>query len=211
MAVTNTNGRARKSLADQIDRLDQILNGLSDGLNQAVAEAVRLALTEVLSGPLAEAIRQAAEAAVQDTLVRPKGPGVVPPATVPRPGLLDRLAARVRPVVHRAREAVVAAVRWVRARIRTPVTAVRAAVRVGCARVLATAVLAAAVAAQAWRFRRDCGLALLAGTVVGLSCFLAGPLISALVCGAAGAVLALAGMVVLPLVRLVGRLDGLRT
>ena len=39
----NPNGRSRKSLADQIDRLDQILDGLADGLNEAVASAVKQA------------------------------------------------------------------------------------------------------------------------------------------------------------------------
>src|SRR5271157_422231 len=59
----STNGRSRKSLADQIDRLDQILDGLADGLNEAVADAVKQAvavavqeavrgiLTEVLTNP----------------------------------------------------------------------------------------------------------------------------------------------------------------
>ncbi len=46
------NGRARKSLADQIDRLDKVLDGLADGLNDAIAsavqEAVRAVLKEVL-------------------------------------------------------------------------------------------------------------------------------------------------------------------
>jgi hypothetical protein len=60
---TPTNGRIRKSLAEQIDRLDHILDGLSEALNDSVAsavkdavtmavqEAVRGVLTEVLSNP----------------------------------------------------------------------------------------------------------------------------------------------------------------
>jgi hypothetical protein len=55
MTATMTNGRSRKSLADQIDRLDSVLDGLADGLNEAVAtavkEAVRAVLTEVLTNP----------------------------------------------------------------------------------------------------------------------------------------------------------------
>jgi hypothetical protein len=47
---SHSNGRARKSLSDQIDRLDQILDGLSEGLNEAVAtvvhEAVQIAVKE---------------------------------------------------------------------------------------------------------------------------------------------------------------------
>jgi hypothetical protein len=60
---TDTNGRVRKSLAEQIDRLDGILDGLADGLNEAVVtavkqavgaavhEAVRAVLTELLGNP----------------------------------------------------------------------------------------------------------------------------------------------------------------
>ena len=55
MSATLTNGRQRKSLAEQIDRLDSVLDGLADGLNEAVAtavkEAVRAVLTEVLTNP----------------------------------------------------------------------------------------------------------------------------------------------------------------
>ena len=38
---TLTNGRERKSLADQIAKLDQILDGFADNLNAAVAEPIR--------------------------------------------------------------------------------------------------------------------------------------------------------------------------
>jgi hypothetical protein len=60
---TDTNGRVRKSLAEQIDRLDGILDGLADGLNEAVVtavkeavgaavqEAVRAVLSELLGNP----------------------------------------------------------------------------------------------------------------------------------------------------------------
>jgi hypothetical protein len=60
---TDTNGRVRKSLAEQIDRLDGILDGLADGLNEAVVtavkeavgvavqEAVRAVLSELLANP----------------------------------------------------------------------------------------------------------------------------------------------------------------
>ena len=55
MTATLTNGRSRKSLAEQIDRLDSVLDGLADGLNEAVAtavkEAVRAVLSEVLTNP----------------------------------------------------------------------------------------------------------------------------------------------------------------
>jgi hypothetical protein len=61
--TTTTNSRLRKSLADQLDRLDAILDGLANALNESVAgavkeavglavkEAVQAVLTEVLANP----------------------------------------------------------------------------------------------------------------------------------------------------------------
>jgi hypothetical protein len=58
--TTNTDGRTRKSLAEQIDRLDAILDGLSDALTEAVAaavsEAVGRAVKEAVQAMLAEAL-----------------------------------------------------------------------------------------------------------------------------------------------------------
>src|SRR4051812_33965976 len=59
MSTLSTNGRVRKSLAEQIDRLDQILDGLAGALNEGVAaavkeavgEAVRAAVAEILANP----------------------------------------------------------------------------------------------------------------------------------------------------------------
>jgi hypothetical protein len=57
-ATTTTNGQARKSLAQQIDRLDAILDGLANALEGAVADAVKeavgQAVKEAVQGVLAE-------------------------------------------------------------------------------------------------------------------------------------------------------------
>src|SRR5690242_13722241 len=54
-AIPMKNGRARKSLADQLDRLDTILDGLADALNDAVRDAVvvavRTAIREAMAHP----------------------------------------------------------------------------------------------------------------------------------------------------------------
>jgi hypothetical protein len=64
---TMMNGRVRKSLAEQIDRLDRTLDGLANGLNEAVATAVQIAvreaLTEILKRPEVLARLQAANRA----------------------------------------------------------------------------------------------------------------------------------------------------
>src|SRR4051812_34025755 len=60
----STNGRMqRKSLNDQIDRLDGILDGLADALNESVAGAVRDVVGEV--------VRQAVEASIKQVLSNP--------------------------------------------------------------------------------------------------------------------------------------------
>jgi hypothetical protein len=58
MTTLNANGRVRKSLAEQIDRLDGTLDGLADALNESVAtavkEAVGIAVKEAVHGVLKE-------------------------------------------------------------------------------------------------------------------------------------------------------------
>jgi hypothetical protein len=83
--MTQTNGRTeRKSLAEQIDRLDGILDGLADGLNEAVVTAAQEAVTV--------AVRQAVQAVLTEVLTNPdllavlRGPLASPgPAASPPP------------------------------------------------------------------------------------------------------------------------------
>ena len=77
----SSNGHvARKNLASQLDRLDSILDVLSDGLNEAVAtvvqeavgKAVELAVKEVLCNPdVLRAMRSQAAPERQQPLFRP--------------------------------------------------------------------------------------------------------------------------------------------
>src|SRR5438270_324400 len=61
--VMSPNGRARKTLADQIDRLDRVLGGLAEGLNEAVAMEVQRAV--------GRAVREAVQAAIKEVLTSP--------------------------------------------------------------------------------------------------------------------------------------------
>jgi hypothetical protein len=61
--MMTTNGRTRKSLAEQIDRLDGILDGLADGLNQAVVTAVKEAV--------GVAVREAVQAVLTEVTTNP--------------------------------------------------------------------------------------------------------------------------------------------
>src|SRR3954454_22804496 len=62
---TNTNGRTeRKTLASQLDRLDNTIDALADGLNRFVADAVREAVTAAVS--------QTVETVLRELLSRPE-------------------------------------------------------------------------------------------------------------------------------------------
>jgi hypothetical protein len=88
MTTTMTsNGRPRKTLASQIDRLDTMLEGLSENLNEAVADVVRtavvIAVREAVQGALAEVLTNPAILArLRDAL--PPMPAT--PTPVARPG-----------------------------------------------------------------------------------------------------------------------------
>src|SRR5437588_1924252 len=83
MSPPSVNGKApRKTLAQQLDRLDTIIDVLADGLNEAVADVVKQAVTV--------AVQQAVEASLQVLLSNPDllrhlAGKVTPPA----PELLD--------------------------------------------------------------------------------------------------------------------------
>ena len=62
--LMSPNGRARKTLADQIDRLDRVLDGLAEGLNEAVAQEVQRAV--------GRAVREVVQAAIQEVLTNPE-------------------------------------------------------------------------------------------------------------------------------------------
>ncbi len=98
-ATATMNGKPRKQLADQLDRLDGIIDALADGLNQAVADAAREgtrlavkdAIVEIMTNPELRAMLAPA---------RPEpapAPAAPPPAAVPapkKPGLWSRLKAK---------------------------------------------------------------------------------------------------------------------
>jgi hypothetical protein len=76
-ATANANGRPRKSLSEQLDRMDTILDALAKALPEAVADATR------------EGARQAAREVVLELLASPElwaaVPGVVRPAARAEP------------------------------------------------------------------------------------------------------------------------------
>src|SRR6266487_4294209 len=110
MSTTIINGKPRKQLSDQLDRLDGIIDALAEGLNGAVADAAREgtrlvvkdAIVEILTNPELRALLASAQ---------PQ------PAPQPKkPGLWNRLKAKLAA----AREAFKSAAQKVKMVIATP-------------------------------------------------------------------------------------------
>jgi hypothetical protein len=96
--TTTTNGKLRKSLAEQIDRLDSILDGLADALNESVAAAVKdvvgVAVREAVQAVLSELLTHPA---VTQLLNAPTAEPAPPAGEGPRgPGLGGRLVTGAR-------------------------------------------------------------------------------------------------------------------
>ena len=94
-ATTTTNGKPRKQLSDQLDRLDSIIDALAEALPEAVADAcregarqaVRDAVVEILSSP---ELRTLVAGPADGRVAQPADPA---PAT---PGPWSRFKAKVR-------------------------------------------------------------------------------------------------------------------
>jgi hypothetical protein len=85
--TTTTNDRPRKSLAEQLDRLDAILDGLSEALQGAVADAVQhavgLAVKDAVQGVLSELLANPEVLAMLRGPMTPTSPEGPPAATAP--------------------------------------------------------------------------------------------------------------------------------
>jgi hypothetical protein len=102
MTQTITNGTSRKSLAGEIDRLQETVAGLGDGLREAVREATTQAVREAVGELVAEVVTNPDVAAFFRN-------AQAPPAQAARPspgsGLLGQLAGWLRPPLQLARQA----------------------------------------------------------------------------------------------------------
>ena len=188
----SSNGHVtRKNLSSQLDRLDSILDALSDGLNEAVAtvveeavgKAVEMAVREVLSNPdVLRALRP--PVAPQPTPEAQRSPKVARTDFLRRAWSFGRTTAglwlgAVSSRLGRAR-AWVAGKLWQAARA---VSAQARAVVANCG--LACSTLGALLP-LAWQCRNQVAVAAGVGTAVAVGCWWAGPAVASTVCGLAG-------------------------
>jgi hypothetical protein len=154
------NGKIRKSLAEQIDRLDTILDGLADGLSGAVADAVR----ETVGRAVQEAIQAVMTELLTNPAILAKLQGDVTAPAPAKPAPPDRVA-------------------QVTSQVRAWATSGWAKVRRACsATVQLLGRTAGAVRQQAqlaWAFRIPLLIAVGTGLATGAVAFVAGPWIAA--------------------------------
>jgi hypothetical protein len=195
--MTNSNGQIRKTLASQIDRLDRILDGLAQGLDQAVAVAVQ----EAVGAAVTETVTAAVKAAVIEVLTNPDLLKRLRPNTTPAPSLFSRLAHHAHTfcgwLAGAAKAACSKVINVAKQTASKTTQAARGYAKAVCTRLVSTCRRARALVGRIGTFlavAADLGrqlrnrllLALAVGVVVGLGCYLGGPVIASTVSGLAG-------------------------
>ena len=173
-ATTATNGKPRKQLADQLDRLDGIIDALAEGLNGAVADAAR------------EGTRLAVKDAIIEIMTNPELRAMlVPHAHVPAPKTPDAPPEPKRPGLWSRIKAKVAAAKSAAVAFATKV---KAAVVAKCVALTATVAAVGVAAGEALPVRRVLGVTLGVGVLVALVCYQMPESASAVVAGVGAAV-----------------------
>jgi hypothetical protein len=198
--TTTPNSRvARKSLASQIDRLDSLLDGLAENLNDAVATAVREAVQQAVQKAVETVVREVlTNATLLRTLQGPAEPVSPTPRTDGRRPTSRSLGASLRQVNAIVRTEI----GQVQARLTDLLQQTSALLQVqrdqwasrcwGLWQVLPGLLL------LVWRRRQSLLLAVGIGSLVGLSCYFAGPLLASLTSGLSSIVLTLVAQALLP-------------
>jgi hypothetical protein len=206
MTAATMNKAPRKSLAEQIDRLDSILDGLAESLDEAVATAAAGAVREVVTVAVQEAVHMAVvevltNAELQKRLAASQTVHLQPP--VP---LVIRLAIKARScwswLVSSARSAwskVMSGTTAYLGKVKTTqpfvatATAKAQQVRAQVVRKAKTGwMLATALATLAKRYRKQVAVAIGVGILVGVACYVGGREVASVGCGLAGFVSSLA-------------------
>jgi len=192
MTLLMNNVKPRKSLADQLNRLDKILDGLSDSLNEvvtdsvrdAVAVSVKEALTQILTSPellqrLQEAQNAAMPAQPKKLLIRRVGKAMADlwsrTKAVAKAGC-NQAKVIAKATCNRAHAIVASSWLFAQAKVRALLVRIRRTIPV-------MVLLAKSVAAQLWQRRKAVLLAASVGVAIAVCCYFAGPMAAAMTAG----------------------------
>jgi hypothetical protein len=199
MTTMNGTKNGRPTLSNQIDRLDTILDGLAEALNESVADAVR--------GVVAQTVRESVEEAVREVLADPQ--------LLREAMALHAPVASVAPPPKRTlRGALASTIGWLCALAAGKANDTATVLGWGwtwCVKKVGEAAQAltfgwnATVATMPWlaalasRYPGTCIAAIGVGTLVGMLAYTAGPIVASSLCGVCGAAVSLAGSMLAPL------------
>ncbi len=185
MNATMTNGRQRKSLANEIDRLEATVDALAIGLNEAVATVVEKVVEKI--------VRDAVQTAVAEVLANPElRKKLAPPK--------KSVPSKVVGAITSAGRSAVRVAKWVSAKaVKTGHLAqngIRAGGAAAIAKVCAADRCVRTLACRSWvraqrtlalvrRLRRPLLTAAGIGFVVGVGCYVAGPAVASVISGLA--------------------------
>src|SRR5262245_15478729 len=202
MSTTTLNNGVRKTLASQLDRLDAILDGLAENLNEAVAMAATNSVKEIVNVAVQEAVRAALVEILTNTEVQKRLINVLP-ATPTMIHLREKARSCWSWIIRAAKGTwtkivAVSAVASNKIKsmgsslVRVASTKVEQARKEIVRSIRRGWMLMNAMAALAKRFRKQLVVAIGVGVLVGVVCYFAGREIASIGCGLAGFVGSLA-------------------
>jgi hypothetical protein len=192
MSTTTLNNGVRKTLASQLDRLDTILDGLAENLNEAVAMAATNSVKEIVNVAVQEAVRAAlveilTNAEVQKRLINAQ------PVTPTMSHLREKAGSCWRWIVRAAKGTwarIVMASNKVKSMGSSLVTVANSKLQQARKEIIRSIrsgwMLLTTLAALAKRFRKQLVVAVSVGVLVGVVCYFAGREIASIGCGMAG-------------------------
>ena len=190
MTITMNNGSTqRKQLSSQLDRLDEILDGLAEALNESVASAVKDVVGEV--------VRESVEATIREVL---GNPDLLQAALAKH-----KLPEAKRSVKDVCKNALSALLDKSREAAKTAKCALGSAWGKWAGPLLQRVSVATKMVKTAgkfaWQCRRSCFAALCVGVLCGIGVYHAGPVIASVICGVGSSLATVAGIALAPVWR----------
>jgi hypothetical protein len=211
MTSASINNGQRKQLSSQLDRLDQILDGLSEALTESVADAVKEVIGQVVSEAVALAVKEVLSSPDLLRAALSKHEQATPTAkrrTLKK--LLKtagtRTVEKVKETAGQVTQKLGQGISWCWRKLKQGFQRGKEIV-VGCVRTCNGVVV---IAGQLWRFRKTCSIALAVGILSGISTYFAGPVLASVASGISSAALTVSAMVLLPLWRLIAGSSAIR-